>query len=83
MYFKLKHRCVPEYQPGYVFTYLSMYIYIPFSEIGYVKVIYLIKRFVKHPQKESYHLEHNQGNVINSFVNHHNSLEPSTCIEGN
>ena len=38
---------------------------------------------VKHPQKESYHLEHNQGNVINSFVNHHNSLGPSTCIEGN
>ena len=30
-----------------------MYIYIPFSEIGYVKVIYLIKRFVKHPQKEN------------------------------
>lgn len=38
---------------------------------------------VKHPQKDSYHLQHNQGNVINSFVNHHNSLGPTTCIEGN
>ena len=36
-----------------------------------------------HPQKGSYHLDHNQGNTVNSFVNHHNALGQSTCIEGN
>ena len=38
---------------------------------------------LNHPQKDSYHLEHNQGNTNNSFVNHQNVIGQSSCIEGN
>ena len=37
--------------PSGVCIYLPGYVYIPFLEIGYVKGMYLIKRYVKLPSQ--------------------------------